>query len=75
MYNVYCISYTAVYNTVFNMDFSFNTLYDLEKELVSFLGLVFGADLESLIKTTVMKTDKGDLANRVVSVAGRWCSG
>ena len=59
----------------FNMDFSFNTLYDLEKELVSFLGLVFGADLESLIKTTAMKTDKGDLANRVVSVAGRWCSG
>ena len=63
------ISYTTLY-AVYIMDFSLNTLYDLEKELDSVFGSVFGANLERLSKSTVMKTDKGVLANLVVSVAG-----
>ena len=53
------------------LSFSFNTLYDLEKELDSVFGSVFEADLSRLGKTTIMKTDKGVLANLVAGVLGK----
>ena len=64
------ISYTTLY-AVYIMDFSLNTLYDLEKELDSVFGSVFEADLSRLGKTTIMKTDKGVLANLVAGVLGK----
>ena len=48
------------------MEFSLDTLYDLEKDLSSVVGSVFGLDEGDLSKAVIMKKNKDVLANLVV---------
>ena len=52
------------------MDFSLDVLYKMENDVDSVLRSVFGADWENVNRSTVMKSDKGTLANLVMSVVG-----
>ena len=51
------------------MEFSLNTLYDLEQELESTFGSVFDANPKHLNKSAVMKINKDVLASFVLSVS------
>ena len=66
-----CIVYTScILAIVYKMQFSQDNLYNLEKDLSSVFGSVFGSDEGDLRKAAIMKKNKDVLANLVLSVAG-----
>ena len=53
------------------MDFSLDVLYNMmENDVESVFRSVFGVDWENLNRSTVIKSDKGTLANLGLSVVG-----
>ena len=52
------------------MQFSLDNLYNLEKDLSSVFGSVFGSDEGDLSKAAIMRKNKDVLANLVLCVAG-----